>query len=165
MCSHCLHVCWTLTASVFARTDLVEKCFIVLVKENHLWSEISGWLSKKIRSSCFSFYNLPRCQNTELIAGSIISLPGKFPGQRSQAGHSAWCLVAQSCLTLCDPMNCSPRQAPLFMGFSRQEYWSGLPCPPPGSNPGLPHRRQILWQLNYQGSPESDTTEYMTHRL
>ena len=26
-------------------------------------------------------------------------------------------------------------QAPLSMGFSRQEYWSGLPCPPPG---GLP---------------------------
>ena len=24
-------------------------------------------------------------------------------------------------------------QAPLFMGFSRQKYWSGLPCPPPGS--------------------------------
>ena len=30
-------------------------------------------------------------------------------------------------------------QAPLSMGFSRQEYWSGLPCPPPGDlpNPGL----------------------------
>ena len=27
-------------------------------------------------------------------------------------------------------------QAPLSMGFSRQEYWSGLPCPPPGD---LPH--------------------------
>ena len=27
-------------------------------------------------------------------------------------------------------------QAPLFVGFSRQEYWSGLPCPPPGD---LPH--------------------------
>ena len=26
-------------------------------------------------------------------------------------------------------------QAPLFMGFSRQEYWSGLPCPPPGIEP------------------------------
>ena len=24
------------------------------------------------------------------------------------------------------------RQAPLSMGFSRREYWSGLPCPPPG---------------------------------
>ena len=30
-------------------------------------------------------------------------------------------------------------QAPLFRGFSRQEYWSGLPCPSPGdlSNPGM----------------------------
>ena len=27
------------------------------------------------------------------------------------------------------------RQAPLAMGFSRQEYWSGLPCPPPGDFP------------------------------
>ena len=26
-------------------------------------------------------------------------------------------------------------QAPLSMGFSKQEYWSGLPCPPPGSLP------------------------------
>ena len=26
-------------------------------------------------------------------------------------------------------------QAPLPMGFSRQEYWSGLPCPPPGDLP------------------------------
>ena len=30
-------------------------------------------------------------------------------------------------------------QAPLLMGFFRQEYWSGLPCPPPGDlpNPGI----------------------------
>ena len=39
-----------------------------------------------------------------------------------------------------DPMDCSPwtvaRQAPLSMGFSRQEYWSGLPFPSPGE---LPH--------------------------
>ena len=27
-------------------------------------------------------------------------------------------------------------QAPLSMGFSRQEYWSGLPFPPPGDLPG-----------------------------
>ena len=27
------------------------------------------------------------------------------------------------------------RQAPLSVGFSRQEYWSGLPCPPPGDRP------------------------------
>ena len=31
------------------------------------------------------------------------------------------------------------RQSPLSMGFSRQEYWSGSPCPPPGDlpNPGI----------------------------
>ena len=31
------------------------------------------------------------------------------------------------------------RQAPLSMAFSRQEYWSGLPCPPPGylPDPGI----------------------------
>ena len=34
----------------------------------------------------------------------------------------------------CDPMNCS-RQAPLSMGFPRQEYWSGLPFPSPGDSP------------------------------
>ena len=27
-------------------------------------------------------------------------------------------------------------QVPLSMGFSRQEYWSGLPCPPPADRPG-----------------------------
>ena len=41
-------------------------------------------------------------------------------------------------------------QAPLSMGFSRQEYWSGLPCPPPGD---LPHPRTepgSLRLLNWQ---------------
>ena len=38
--------------------------------------------------------------------------------------------VAQSCLTLSDPMDCS-LPGSLSMGFSRQEYWSGVPFPPP----------------------------------
>ena len=38
--------------------------------------------------------------------------------------------VAQSCLTLRYPMDCSP-QAPLSVGFSKQEYWSGVPLPSP----------------------------------
>ena len=34
-------------------------------------------------------------------------------------------------------------QDPLFMGFSRQKYWSGLPCPPPGNfpHPEMDHER------------------------
>ena len=37
-------------------------------------------------------------------------------------------------------------QAPVSMGFSRKEYWSGLPCPPPGDlpNPGVEPRSPAL---------------------
>ena len=41
---------------------------------------------------------------------------------------------AQSCLILCNPTDCS-RQAPLSLGFFRQEYWSGLSRSPPGDLP------------------------------
>ena len=40
--------------------------------------------------------------------------------------------VAQLCLTLYHPVDCSLPGASVH-GFSRQEYWSGLPCPPPGN--------------------------------
>ena len=41
--------------------------------------------------------------------------------------------LLQLCLTLCDRMDPIAHQAPLCLGFSRQEYWNGLPCPPPWS--------------------------------
>ena len=52
-------------------------------------------------------------------------------------------LVAKSCPTLATPWTVAC-QAPLFMGFSRQEYWNGLPfsstgdLPDPEINPGSP---------------------------
>ena len=42
------------------------------------------------------------------------------------------CICAQLCLTLHDPMDCSP---PLSVGFSKQEYWCGLLFPAPGDLP------------------------------
>ena len=85
-------------------------------------------------------------------------------------------LLRQSCVALLQPAS-TPRvcvccsnvsdsvtpwtvahQAPLSMGFSRQEHWSGLPCPPPGDlptqrwNPGLLHCRRVLFRLSHQGS-------------
>ena len=50
-------------------------------------------------------------------------------------------IFAQSCLTLCNPIDCSLPGSSVH-GFSRQEYWSGLPCPPPGDlpNPGMEPR-------------------------
>ena len=67
-----------------------------------------------------------------------------------------WGLVAQSCLTLCNPWSVAC-QAPLPMEFSRQEYWSGYPLPYPGDltdpgiKPGSQHCRQILYLLSHQG--------------
>ena len=43
-------------------------------------------------------------------------------------------LHAQACPTLCNPMNIA-YQAPLSMGFPRQEHWNGLPFPSPGDLP------------------------------
>ena len=53
-----------------------------------------------------------------------------------------------SCLVLSSPATPQTvaRQAPLSMGFPRQEYWSGLPFPPPGDlpDPGLEPKSPAL---------------------
>ena len=64
------------------------------------------------------------------------NLRGKRWGRpKISASQGILCLIGMcaqplSCVQLfCDPMDC---QVPLSMGFPRQEYWSGLPFPPPG---------------------------------
>ena len=58
-------------------------------------------------------------------------------------GRCKWLCVGcarwVSCVRLFATPWAAARQAPLSMRFSRQEYWSGLPCPPPGElpNPGI----------------------------
>ena len=54
-------------------------------------------------------------------------------------------LVAKSCLTLSTPWIVA-HQAPLSLGFPRQEYWSGVPLPPPGDlpDPGVEPRSPAL---------------------
>ena len=44
----------------------------------------------------------------------------------------------QTCLTLCDHMDCSLPDFSVPV-FPREEYWNGLPCPPPGDllDPGI----------------------------
>ena len=54
-------------------------------------------------------------------------------------------LLAQSCPTLCDPWIVA-HQVPPSMGFSRQEYWSGLPFLSAGDlpDPGIEPRSSAL---------------------
>ena len=61
------------------------------------------------------------------------SLPPMF-SPPTGASHPYICSVIQLCPTLHDPMTVAC-QGPLSMEFPRQEYWSGLPCPPPGDLP------------------------------
>jgi len=58
--------------------------------------------------------------------------------------------VTQPCLTLSDPMDCSSHQAPPSMGFSRQEYWSGMPLSSPSDNTtkAQKSKQSILWHKN-----------------
>ena len=62
---------------------------------------------------------------------------------------SIWCPVkvkSLSCVRLCATPWTAACQAPLSMGFSRQEYWSGLPFPSPEDlpNPGIEPRSPAL---------------------
>ena len=69
------------------------------------------------------------------------------------------CLVTQSCLTLCYPRDCSPPGSSVHGDSSGKN--TGVGChallqgifPIQGSNPGLPHCRQILYHLSHQGNP------------
>ena len=68
-------------------------------------------------------------------------------------------LVAQLCLTLCDSMDCSPPGSSVH-GISQARILDGLPFPSPGvvpnpgTEPSLPHCRQVLYHLSHQGSPD-----------
>ena len=68
-------------------------------------------------------------------------------------------LVAQSCPTLCDPMDCSLPGSSVHgdspgknTGVGSHSLLQGI-FPTQGSNPGLLHCRQILYCLSLQGSP------------
>ena len=61
------------------------------------------------------------------------------------------CLLSHSsCVQLFATPWTVARQAPLSMGFSRQEYWSGLPCPPPGIFPTQESNQRFLCLLRWQ---------------
>ena len=55
-----------------------------------------------------------------------------------------------SCIQLFATLWTVAHQAPLSMGFSRLEYWSGLPCPPPGDVPTQGSNLPLLCLLHWQ---------------
>ena len=72
----------------------------------------------------------------------------------------------QLCPTLCDPID-GLLQAPLSLGFSRQEQWSGLPFPSPedlpnpGIKPRFPELQEDSLLSELQGKQECDFNPWL----
>ena len=82
---------------------------------------------------------------------------------------SSGCTVAQWCPTPCNPMDC---MLPARFFCPWQEYWSGLPFPPPGgvfptqeSNRCLLHWQVGSLPLSHQGSPRGDLISLKTSMI
>ena len=69
-----------------------------------------------------------------------------------------WCVKLLSCVQLFATPWTVACQAPLSMGFSRQEYWSGLPFPSPGDlpNPGLKPTSPAVLADSLQAEPPGE---------
>ena len=85
--------------------------------------------------------------NARYLKDRMWGVGGREAGSRGRA-----CTCAVCCAQLLSPVRLfatlwtAARQAPVSMGFSRREHWSGLPCPPPGDlpNPGIEPRSPAL---------------------
>ena len=89
------------------------------------WTWLSDWTTKNNKS----------LENIILRIYNIVKLP-------FEPMYNHLCAYSLCCVWLCATLWTTVCQAPLSMGFSRQEHWSGLPCPPPGDlpNPGIKPR-------------------------
>ena len=112
------------------------------------------------RQECWSGFSfptpadLPNPEIKTVSLGSPALAGGFFISEPMYA--AVLCLVAQSCPTLCNSMDCR-----LFCpwGFSRQEYWSGLPCTPLGDRlkPGIEPRSPLLQANSLLSEPPGKT--------
>ena len=73
--------------------------------------------------------------------------------------------VVQLCPTLCNPWTVA-HQAPLFLEFSRQEYWSGLPFPSPGDlpDPGINPKSPTLQADSLSSEPQASPNSMLDIR-
>ena len=105
-------------------------CPTILVKEATL-----SYLSNFNRY----FIRLPASTHTPPLSHPLnIGYRNKSKQSNTKPSKREGSKVTQLCPTLATPWTVA-YQAPLSVGFSRQEYWSGLPFPSPGDlpNPGI----------------------------
>ena len=177
---------WFFTRHLLNLTNIFKNLFIFNWRIIALWHYVgfcqrSTWISHR-------YTYVPSVSN---LLPNLINLNGPIFSNISHIRHNkslimshthllrrelcmnylicAVCLVAQSCLTLCNPMDCRPPGSSVHRDSPDKN--TGVGChallqgifPTQGSNPGLLHCRQILYHLSHQGSPRilGSATQYM----
>ena len=137
----CLFVVLTPRGSRVVACGALEPTALTLLQR--LLQHLAQWIGSHSTSLGFSSQGLQRGDSPLFQHGSIIHMNCKPPKRSLHA-----CLL--SCSAVGVQLFATPWtiacQAPLSMGFSRQEHWSGLPCPPPGNlaNPGTKQGSPVL---------------------
>ena len=99
-----------------------------------------------LKPNCLMLLYFPQQLYSKVTKASLLSKIKLHITQDKCTVHAQCvCLVVQLCPTLVTPQTVT-FQAPVSMGFSRQEYWSRLPFPFPGDlpNPGIEPRSPAL---------------------
>ena len=138
------------------------------------WVITPSWLFGSWRSFCIVFsvgYYSVRKKKTLPFITTWVELEGTILSSTIHGVAKSWTWVkwlsmhtvtdsevAQSCLTLCNPLDCSPH-ASSSMGFFGQEYWSGLSFPSPGDllDPGIEPRSPKLQTDALTSQPHTHT--------
>ena len=134
-----------------------DGCYVYIVGclAAHLAS--AHWVPATLPSSS-SWDNQKCLQTLTNVPGEQADPPcAPHPKLRTTGIQACVCLVAQSCPTICDPRDCSTPGSSVH-GDSRGKN-TGMGCHAllqgifsiQGSNPGLPHCRQIFYHLSHQG--------------
>ena len=120
----CLHSCFWIVLALYHESFQTKNIWILYVSQ--------AVLTINILSSFFFFPSI--FQSIFQVFYDTMSKPKEVISSTCGGGG----LVTKLCLTLMTPRTVAC-QSPLSMGFSRQEYWSGLPFPFPGNvpNPGI----------------------------
>ena len=98
-----------------------------------LWARILEQVAMPSSREPFRPKDKPASLMPPALAGEFFTTAP--PGKSSSSCPGVCVLSHFSPALPCTTLWTVARQAPLSMGFSRQEYWSGLPCPPPGNLP------------------------------
>ena len=113
--------------------------------------DLNNWEKSHLNSRCTRSRHLLRCSSLSRWWYTVICCTTICTFVTSLCV----CILSpiQSCLTLCDPMDCSSQNSPgQNTGGGSFSLLQGI-FPTKGSNPGLPHCRRIHYQLSPKGSP------------